>query len=107
MTWAQFATPIIDIILTMPLLLRVVKNLSVFSSTKRNLLTLQFQSFSPAFLGAISCLIGDKDKGMATSYYLVSRVLNRPSLKVRRDEMTVTFRFTIIDDNLTFLYPLK
>jgi len=71
MTWAQFATPIIDIILTMPLLLRVVKNLSVFSSTKRNLLTLQFQSFSPAFLGAISCLIGEKDKGMATSYYCI------------------------------------
>ena len=74
MTWAQFATPIIDIILTMPLLLRVVKNFKVFSSTKRNLLTLQFQSFSPAFLGAISCLIGEKDKGMATSYHRMDSI---------------------------------
>lgn len=66
MTLAQFATPIIDIVLIVPLLLQLVKNFSIFSSEKRNLLTLQFQSFSPAYLGAMVGLMGEQDQGTAT-----------------------------------------
>ena len=91
MTWAQFATPVIDVVLVLPLILRLVQNISgLTNETKmrwqsksginghvinqvrldcRDFLSIQIEKswlkfliFSPFFLSAVACLPESNEK---------------------------------------------
>ena len=56
MTMSQLSTPIIDLVLVLPLILRLAKDFSIFSNKKKNDLMAKFLFFSPAYLSSIAVL---------------------------------------------------
>ena len=58
MTMSQLSTPIIDLVLVFPLILRLAKDFSIFSSKTKNEFMSKFLFFSPAYLSSIAILPG-------------------------------------------------
>ena len=58
MTISQLSSPILDLVLVVPLVLRLAKDFSIYSNKKKHELMSQFLFFSPAYLSSIAIIPG-------------------------------------------------